>query len=1256
MYRHIAESIKETENKRFLSRADIDKYENQYPEMFIKRENVYNKEEFDKVMGELKTTFINIDGEVPSIENTKQGVIQNLVIKGNTEQPTETIEVVPELEVGTISQSTGENAEVTDRMRTKDFIPVKPGDVIKPSNDIGNQANYINLVHYNSNKEFISIGGFNSSFEIPENCAYIRYFHRTDYTISKISIERTHLDIINSVGTDLGDGTYELKVLIRGTNLFNKNSDEIVRGYKISYPDGGLEVDTLYNVSHYIPVSGNVVLGNRNAKVVAFYDINKNFIHKESISIGRVFNTNTIKGCKYMRFNYEATLEDSIQVEFGEKLSEYRPYEERIESIIIPCQLEGINVYRDSLFKREDGVWCIEKKIKTFLINGSSNELYGGGERDTWKQYCNDEYFSFLVDFERSFGLPKYPEKIFALYDNLISTVSGVCISNRFKFNVNMLSSTLKAERIQPRNAAPNYLGFRIKKNRIPDYDNVMIDCTYDVFKANIQNFFKENPTIVKIPMADAEIIELPLESQLVLNTFEGCTNICFEGDVQPHVSGLAPKTLSAEVNSIQSQLDDISDRIIKLDSLQEGNSINYSSYVGDIYVDRSNNGVANDINIKGKTLVNVLGRGFKDHAKDAYVKLAGELVDDGYVKFSTDNNTSDLQAYRKLSETLLKTSTQYTLIVDILECTITGADDYHILYPVSNPDNEYINDCAFNETWGLFARECIPGSRHAKLITTKSSFDNILYGMRSYVRYIEGMTGHVTYRLMLLEGDFTENPPTYFEGVKSAGELSDVISIESRNESKNLFDINNFDIMCYSWDIPYKVNKMNTPIKIVDNSVEISMPSYLSAWNIGVGGYYKIKKDTDYKLSFGFGYCHSGYNLCIHVLGIYEHELYKNISTSTTYMNYYPRLKRVEVISGNGGSLVYNTKDYDYLFVYIGGLWKKSPTESRTIMMSDIAITEVSDNIDLSHEFMSKKLIARSESGEYFEIDSLKSTESVSDTIEKHSDGKYYYHKRCGQVTVDGTNPEQYAEYTSQTLDETIVVYSPPIDDTLDEATKFMSDSILNTGKTYWHVPDVSKWNMDEETINTDIHGGLRLFIRIKKSRLSTPDVSGVVEWVQSNPITIVGRLHTEEVYEIVNLNVNLYDGETNVYVRALPFSPELSLNANQYIGDVIDDLQSRAKVLENTVIDQILSQNKLLLSSIYSADKTNLKVDIVSLSTYNVSETDYKIYKLLDRVISYGKYYSVTEMEEIIDFYTMVGKIDFEMAEILLSKLSKE
>ena len=73
-----------------------------------------------------------------------------------------------------------------------------------------------------------------------------------------------------------------------------------------------------------------------------------------------------------------------------------------------------------------------------------------------------------------------------------------------------------------------------------------------------------------------------------------------------------------------------------------------------------------------------------------------------------------------------------------------------------------------------------------------------------------------------------------------------------------------------------------------------------------------------------------------------------------------------------------------------------------------------------------------------------------------------------------------------------------------------------------------------------------------------------------------------------------------------------------------------------------------------VYEQDGTSMNFQ--GLVIGKKSETDYKIYKLLDRVISYGKYYSVTEMEEIIDFYTMVGKIDFEMAEILLSKLSKE
>ena len=186
------------------------------------------------------------------------------------------------------------------------------------------------------------------------------------------------------------------------------------------------------------------------------------------------------------------------------------------------------------------------------------------------------------------------------------------------------------------------------------------------------------------------------------------------------------------------------------------------------------------DVEIEGNTLVNVAGKGFKE--RDKYSQLhGGNLDDESYVRFTMD--TSDKRAFRKLEYTPIKPSTIYTIFVEIKENTIQGTGDYlHVLYPISNTP-----DSAFNDIWGISALEATIGI-HKRLVTTKSSFDGVTSGIRSYLRHIDGGSGYITYRIWLLEGNHIDEDIPYFEDIKSVGEQeNNVINIASSN--KNLFN-----------------------------------------------------------------------------------------------------------------------------------------------------------------------------------------------------------------------------------------------------------------------------------------------------------------------------------------------------------------------------------------------------------------------------------------------------------------------------------
>ena len=1157
MYRHIAESIKESSDKRFVSNTDIEKYES-YPDKFIDRSLVYNKSEFDEIMGRLDSTFLHVEGENLGIVGTKPGFMENINILGKTVQD------------------------------------------------------------YNNLSDIKSVG-------------------------RKISDDR-YILTIKSVGKNICDGKIEYN-----NTYFHFETGKQLENLDYNTYIVRVHPDTDYTISFKTTIYEPDLCSN-----ITYWDKDMNFIS------GKASNDNihTAENCMYMRFTIHKSCTD-IQVERGVEATDYEEYIEYMQNIELPCQLESVETFSDKLFKRNDGVWCIEKNIRTFSLHGASTENYGGGEREGWTQFSNEEYFAIYINLQTSFdNIPIFPEQCLYSY----------AICNNFRV-LPILDNQSYYECVFPYNAQPNYIGFRIRKNRISDYDNKMINCTSVAFNEIMRNFFKENNTIIKIPMINPEIIELPQEMQIILNTYNEATNIfVVDTDIQPTISGRVVKSMGDEINNIRSQITEISDKIDLINKLSGNNTVQYSSDYGDVYIEESDNGIASDINIQGKSLVNCLRNGFNDYnnVKNAYYKLSGEILDEGYCKFEY-NDTYDKQAFRYLEDTILKPSTQYTLVVDILECTISGTDNLHVLYPVSNPDNEtYGNDCAFKDTWGLYANECIAGSRHVKLITTKDSFSDIKYGMRSYLRYIEGATGYISYRLLLLEGDYTENPPIYFEGIKSVGNASGVINIKSVNVSKNLFDINNFGVMGYSYEIPSTIDPQSFNSLYInvdvnkDSDISISMtrnPNWLSdiGFNIGIGGTYKVKHNRKYEISCNIN-CDKNKPCSINIIGLYEHELNTYLANDNNYKFYLGRVVKQTSTNGNENKVLYDSKDYDYIRVFIGGEYLSTASGSgsinrRVVTISNLSIRESKYEKDFNHEISTKKLIAKKSDGTYFEIDKLRSTGYISDSIEKHSDGKYYFHKRCAELLFNGTETWSIVTPAYQPAN-TDLISCNCIKHSGEKGLFNLSNLPLNDK----FVSLTATTSMYRESIKYHTTDKL-IRVAILKSRLNTLDGNGMTEWFTNNNMTVIYE-SVEEVYEIVNLDVNLFEGETNVYIDASPVKPKISLNANRYITDIVNNLKDRTVNLENSLFEQIKYQNKLLLLSTYSVDKTSLKVDVTTFSTdIDEPQNDYDIYKLLLNNIELVENISeISTIEEMIDFYTMVDKIDYSMADTLLELLYKK
>ena len=118
-------------------------------------------------------------------------------------------------------------------------------------------------------------------------------------------------------------------------------------------------------------------------------------------------------------------------------------------------------------------------------------------------------------------------------------------------------------------------------------------------------------------------------------------------------------------------------------------------------------------------------------------------------------------------------------------------------------------------------------------------------------------------------------------------------------------------------------------------------------------------------------------------------------------------------------------------------------------------------------------------------------------DSIEKHANGKYYYHQRSGEVVLDtsigtfakGTDLENTCYFEiSGTILKTLI--SKPVTNDLIAnivCDKFTTNSVKNLYAS-----------LDLEGVGVNV-GGL-IGIRISKSKLSTQDVAGFKQWLQAN------------------------------------------------------------------------------------------------------------------------------------------------------------
>ncbi len=523
-----------------------------------------------------------------------------------------------------------------------------------------------------------------------------------------------------------------------------------------------------------------------------------------------------------------------------------------------------------------------------------------------------------------------------------------------------------------------------------------------------------------------------------------------------------------------------------------------YETNSNNLIIENTSDGYIENIKLEGKTLVNLWG----NKASDFF--LSGQATfneETGYVELtSTSHRYSNV--FTKYTGNL-KPNTLYTIIVDVVENTFAKSDIPILKISSSDPTQGY---SCFNETRN------VNGGRTGKFvftITTISDFSNVNIGLRTFVDNINSEVGcKLKFRIIILEGDHTQNPPNYFEGLKSVGEDVDKISILSIKGDGNLanmyggYTIPNVDIFTNGGSLTYNATN-----------------SYHR---------YKFKR-----------------------------------------VNFIEGEKYTVVLKGNNCRLLYNNGVLSSTNVVTNGIKYKTFIAQKGSYCESLensnlgACTVRIDGIWIyKGEYDERKHIPYKEHKKelYKDVDGIwkKPVLREWDSIEKHADGKYYYHKRSEEMVLNGS--ENWTLRTDRELENSVVLQLNNI------IPKYAVDNVNII---------TDKFN-STTSILTDEAEGIYLtkdstaLLRVNKSKLTTQDVQGFKQWLQGNNVTVVYQLAQEEVYECLPIPVASYKGETTYRIEGGVIAPTSSFALDYSLSNAVNRI-SDVKVFNNAMKDNL-------------------------------------------------------------------------------------
>ena len=856
----------------------------------------------------------------------------------------------------------------------------------------------------------------------------------------------TNLADIKSVGIKKEDGTYEMSILSCGKNLFSG-------GFEIGALGATGQIDTGakdYCASYFtkIPNIQNITCScNYKIEFIYFYDNNKNFISRVQINLTSKSVT-VPNNSRYVRFrfrsqsgNFDLSKISWLQLEEGTQATQYEPYKSNKCDILLPCQLEKVGDVADRLFRREDGVWCVEKKIETRTYTSKDNWLYS-------------------------------------------STQDVMYLEN---LQTNVLNGTYCVNTLYSYKSSTNSVMFVTNGNVLRVYVNKEYTTVTD-FKSKLDSI---SGIEIKYPLITPQIIELPLSTQIALNSFFGTTNMWLEsGEVEGTIKATVPKSLGASVQSLSTKTDILSDRVEAIEGLKDSQNMTYQTNKGYLVCEETRNSVVKDVKLEGRTLVNLWGNKASDFTP------SGQTTFNEVTKFLEYTSTTSRFTNWFLNDfSRFKPNTLYTFIVEVTENT----------FPSSNTNAIRVTSLSAPgaTTVGVFEHDfSIKGGQtgiFVKSLTSVSDFSSASLGVRSYIDNIDGTVGaKVKIRLTIIEGDHTQNPPSYFEGLKSVGQDVDVIEVSTRKEDGNLFDKDSL-ISESSNIVERRLEEDRDIIKFTQNSNSLCIKNRWLA-------------NTSYYISFEGKSLGGGLSLTVN----YTDGTTQDI---TTYSTSFAKLELTTTSNKSISSVISK-----YLSSGI-----QAEIDLNTFIISK------NKSVYTPYKSHKKQLLYYNELGELKPIPQLREWDSVYE-----ENGKTYYKVGSGEVVLNGSENWSYS-----TSGKYFILLDTSIINDIKQNVTFISDKL----------PHSINPHLDDMIISGGVAEKLKISIK------SITRVEEFKTWLQNNNVIATYEKAKPIIYECPNLNLSSYSNETMITLNELVIKPHLEFSITSHINSVVAELKEQTR-----------------------------------------------------------------------------------------------